>query len=892
VFVPASPGGEYPLQVQVLDGSGRVLHAVRAMIGPVRQWKIYLVPFTHIDIGFTQSQRKVLAQNLKNIDIELDLLEKTRGYPPGSRFRLFTEVSWAVSEYLGNPNIDEARKARLIKAIAENSIEPGAFYISHQNKFMPPEAIFASLGPALEIGRRTGRPVTTACIHDVFDFSGVVKPLHAAGVKYLMVGPNDARYTVPPLFYLMPPSGNERVLVWHTTGLNGYGENFDLGMKLSPEMNEAEFSGMERRVSRHLKGLEAGYPTAELKKYYDYYEARWDYPYDAFLMPYYPAQGGDNQPQNIMPSEIAKAWNRKWASPRMIVATPSEFFGYVESGYGARIPAVRGEMSGFWGEQIYLDMTQVDPAKQARQAEFENNAVNSGICLSDSFLEGGECFNPAPLLWTGYRPLILNNDHNPRPVPFGKTSYDQRDVDEWMFTRGSWINIMAATGKWMAERSGAAAEIRRAPGKEGAAPAKAYRKDGYYVLENRYYRLAVDPDTGGIKSLVDLELSRELADRKSEYALNQYVVAARGENAGVRGSLLAKPGFASADVDIEKDDQGNPRLVISGRCERSVQGSAILARFAKEAFGIGIPPFALRLVNNLYAYVYGPLRLTQEISLPADGKRVDFVQRFSGRMPQMAEHVFAYPVSASPGRGLAYDSAYNLLEFSPGHPLGEGDIIPAAKNTAPYPSINDSLMPFQWMYGMPPDFTFNNYVMARGDGYAVVFASRESRVIIPGALAQDPEKGPFGGGFFQCAVGWTLWGTLGLGAVMDRETVIRSSLTSFPASGTEEARERAFAFGWAHNGKEVPGGVALSPSSVRAVSMWPDGRRALILRLWETSGRACNSAIDFRTNRMITAAFAARSDGTALAKIPAGPKGLSMPMGPGEVKTVRVEFSN
>ncbi len=890
VFVPACREGTYPLRVKILDGNARLLYSGRITIRLARQWKIYLLPFTHVDIGFTQSQRKVLIQNLKNLDIEMDLIEKTRNYPADARFRLFTEVSWAISEYLRSPDISAARKQRLLRAITENSIEPGAFYISHQNKFMPPEAIIASLLPAMEIGRRTGRRITTACIHDVFDFSGVLKPLRQAGVKYLMVGPNDARYAVPPLFYLMPPAGSDRLLVWHTTGLNGYGENFDLGMKLSPQMAEAEFTQMEHRISRHLKGLEEGYPTKDLQKYYTYYGARWDYPYDAFLLPYYPARGGDNQPQNSAPSDIAKEWNRKWKSPRMIVATPREFFGYVESRFRGSIPVIRGEMSGFWGEQIYLDMAQVDPRKQACQVEFERNCINSGIALSENFLKGKESFNPAPFLWKGYKPLILINDHNPRPVPFGKTNYDDRDVDEWMFTRGSWINIMAATGRWMAVNSGADTPDLNASDSKLLQPARAYRKNGEYILENRYYRAIIDPRSGGIKSLMDLELNKELVDPGARYKLNQYVAAVRGENAAERGYLLDGPGFSSVDINIDESVQGSPRIIISGYCESQVQGSVILSRFVREAFGVKIPPFILRLVNNLFAYVYGPLKLVQEISLSPGEKRIDFVQRFSGRMPQMTEHLFAYPVAAGSGRGLAYDSAYNLLEFTPGPPLGNGDIIPAAKNIAPYPSINDSLHPFRWMYGMPPDFTFNTYVMSMGDGYAVAFSSRESRVIIPGPLKHDPENGPFNKGFYQCAIGWTLWGMLGLGAVADRETVFRNSITSFSASRPGEAREKAFIFGWRRNGYAMPSGVSISPSSVRTVSIRPDGGKALILRLWETSGRKSDARVIFTSGKKVTAAFPARPDGTAISGIPARSDGFSFSFGPGELRTFRVEF--
>jgi alpha-mannosidase len=46
---------------------------------------------------------------------------------------------------------------------------------------------------------------------------------------------------------------------------------------------------------------------------------------------------------------------------------------------------------------------------------------------------------------------------------------------------------------------------------------------GRGVLENRFYRVTVDPRTGGISSLFDKELGRELVDRSCPWPLNAYI---------------------------------------------------------------------------------------------------------------------------------------------------------------------------------------------------------------------------------------------------------------------------------------------------------------------------------------------------------------------------------
>jgi len=882
-FLPACDKASCPVEIKILDENKIFLADANFDLKPVRTWKIYIVPFTHTDIGFTQSQRKVLIQNLQNLKTELALIEQTREYPEKSRFKLFTEVSWAVDEFLKSQEVTEAEKENLKKAIQDKNIELGAFYISHQNKFMPDEAVFASLIPALRISDQLNVPLQTACLHDVFDFSGFSKSLYGAGVKYLMVGPNDARYLVPPLFYLTPPKGKEKILVWHTVGLNGYGENFNLKMRLMPPLEDSAFAEMESLVNQHLQSLESGYPNSNLSEFYDYYGASWQYPYDAYLLPFYPAVGGDNQPQNIAPSEIAKKWNEKWAWPEMIVSTPSEFFEYVEKNFPDGIPVIKGEMSGFWGEQIFLSMMQVDPQKEKKQREFERNAVDAGIMLADKFLAGETAFNPWDQLWQGYKPLILNNDHNPMPVPFGGLKYTQQDVKEWKQTRTKWIDQMEFIGKQIFAGDSFGSTAGQSPAKES----RAFREGEDYILENKFYRLQVDSKNGGIKSIIDKELGKELVNPGSDYMLNQYLLAVRGEVLGLRDYLKVQPGFRRIQIEYNSG-----ALEIKGETKYSINSAEALAKFADNAFGIKIPASALNAVAKIFFFKdKKPIKLKQKIILPDTEKRIEFIQHFSGNMPQWVEQIFAYPLNFPETTPIEYDAGYNLLSFTPGFPLGNGDLIPAAKNLKNFASINASLVPFQWMYGLPPDFTFRNYLMLRGDDYAVAFTSRESGAVIPGALKPDPVKGPFGGGFYHLGLGWTLWGKIGLGADLENEFIIHSALTSFPAQSDSEAREKAARFSWNFNGKIIPRQIQISPASAVLVNAWPENDSVLALRLWETSGRKTDLKIDLNTGRNLKAVYLARSDGKPISSLGFQGNSFSADLGAGQVLTLRLEFA-
>jgi hypothetical protein len=57
------------------------------------------------------------------------------------------------------------------------------------------------------------------------------------------------------------------------------------------------------------------------------------------------------EPTNVANLERAvKLWNGHHDSPKLKIATPPEFFHYIENKYSAQIPTFRGEWSGLWSE--------------------------------------------------------------------------------------------------------------------------------------------------------------------------------------------------------------------------------------------------------------------------------------------------------------------------------------------------------------------------------------------------------------------------------------------------------------------------------------------------------------------------------------------------------------
>jgi len=60
----------------------------------VRKLDIYLLPHSHVDIGYTALQSDVVQKQNENIETGLRLAQATADYPEGSRFKWNVEVLW------------------------------------------------------------------------------------------------------------------------------------------------------------------------------------------------------------------------------------------------------------------------------------------------------------------------------------------------------------------------------------------------------------------------------------------------------------------------------------------------------------------------------------------------------------------------------------------------------------------------------------------------------------------------------------------------------------------------------------------------------------------------------------------------------------------------------
>ncbi len=298
---------------------GQVVGQKEVELEPVRQWVVYILMHSHVDIGYTDIQPHIAAKQAHNVTRALELIPQTKDYPADARFRWNLEVHWTYEQFWTNATPEQKRAFE--QAVHDGYIGLDAMYGNLLTGISRGEELVHQLAFAKELGRRCGVNVDSMMISDVPGLTwGLIPALTQAGVKYISDGPNYAdrigwtRVTWEDKpFYWVAPNGKDKVLYWAPYFGYAFGHTVD-------KVTDA--------VQRDLKQLEEkGYP-------YDLVQIRWS--------------KGDNGSADERVMQQVRDWNAKYASPRLIIATTSRMFHDFEQRYADKIPSFRGDFTPYW----------------------------------------------------------------------------------------------------------------------------------------------------------------------------------------------------------------------------------------------------------------------------------------------------------------------------------------------------------------------------------------------------------------------------------------------------------------------------------------------------------------------------------------------------------------
>lgn len=555
------PPAEMIHEIPVLTSiNGETIRRTSLWVKPLPWRELYLLPYSHNDIGYTDIQPEIEKKQWRNLDDALRLIRQTKDYPWEARFKWNMEVMWPLEGYLAQAS--EERRQEVIQAVRDGSLGLNGLYAN----------VLTGLANALEMDHFTayarrfaqqyGVPITTALVSDIPGFTwGIVPALARSGIKYFASAPNSGDRIGHVLeqwgdkpFYWTSQSGEERVLMWVA------------GASYS-SFHEGDLTRLgDEKLLRLIRKLDDG-----------------GYPYEILQLPY--TIGGDNGPPDPNLPDFVKKWNERFSVPRLVLATHAQLFAEFEKRHGAKLPAVKGDFTPYWEDGAVS--TAAETALNRRAANFllqgealwamrapadypglEFRAAWKNVVLWDEHTWGAHNSVTAPDLpgvkeqWRIKRQFALDADSMSRTL-LERAAGDMDSGNALaVYNTNSWprtdviflTRSQSAAGDLVLDKTGNVLPSQRlstgelavriedlAPfsgslltvkagkaGRIGSCRASANR------LANSQLSLSIDPKGGTIDSLVWGDRKIELVDR-ARGGLNQYLYVLGKDAATARG---------------------------------------------------------------------------------------------------------------------------------------------------------------------------------------------------------------------------------------------------------------------------------------------------------------------------------------------------------------------
>jgi hypothetical protein len=541
---------------------------------------IYVIPSSHWDLGFFAPPEEVLPLLKPHLD---QVIADAKADP---EFRWTVESVWQIREWLARTK-DPKEIQDFVDLVKKGQIQVSAVFGSMHTEFMGAETLDRIAYDAKALEKQLGITTDFAMMDDVPGFTlRLPQVLAGSGVKYFVTGSNLFLFggtTLSPghvPFYWPGPDGS-RVLTWQTQSrFGGYTEalaDYYLDPPALEPYTKEHFYPKEWEGLPRLEIMQRGVDKL-LKKYADA-----GYPYDAamvlFLHDFLPPS---QEKDSLLPG--IREWNASGRQPRIVVATPAEFFQHIESTYGDKFPVYSGDWSGLWSE-VKTNSPQISAALRWTQ---DHAPVAEMLWSLLTFREGTSYpagnFESARLdvlkydehsgaAQVGWPKLMSRSEVDLQNKEYAQYALDSQSDIEHLITAGmqtlfsqtseapaadnvvvfnpaSWnrdgtVTVDVPEGQSVQVRDVATQQLapgqRIAPGQwaffakdvpgsgyrtyalefsRGEASAHKEKEAAGVELENRYYRLRVRDSDGAVVSLLDKQVGAELVDPKSPEKFN------------------------------------------------------------------------------------------------------------------------------------------------------------------------------------------------------------------------------------------------------------------------------------------------------------------------------------------------------------------------------------
>ncbi|MGB9877226.1 MAG: glycosyl hydrolase-related protein [bacterium] len=558
--------------------------------------RIYLVPFTHLDIGFNWPKGEVGIGYKHCIDHAIELCEKF----PDLKWTI--ETSWQLEEWLKRTR-EEEKKRKLVELIKQGRIYLCAAPATMHSGILSAEEACRLFYPTYKLCRQLGIPLPKVAMqNDVPGYTiAYPKILSESGIPYFLTGINafiGKGAEIPPKdkpFY-WEGDGGAKVLTWISPS---YIEAMDWGLS---HFDAGRLSEQKEKVEKQLETLSS-----------------LSYPHSAVIVL---ASILDNLDSSGAKQVLTcvRHWNSKGGKLVVILSNPEEFFSYIEKNKRQDFPVYRGDWSGLWetvrvslgyGNFLSLWAKEFLPVAETLASlmqmkygipypwedlekgwralwEYDEHTAGGGVSTDygatleqvkqgewESLATAEQAYASASNILDFYlRILPVSQDH---PIVFNPAPWEREEIYRLPLPKqlkGKPVQLKdARTGEILPyeilddeilvklDLPPFGFEQLLITQSEGS-PSSAKKSEERFI-ENEFYRIEVDA-RGRVISLFDKEAKRELVDGGQEYIFNGLVMGKTNETyiGAVRkisaeemgGKVLCEKGNIAQRIVIEREN--------------------------------------------------------------------------------------------------------------------------------------------------------------------------------------------------------------------------------------------------------------------------------------------------------------------------------------------------
>jgi hypothetical protein len=580
-------------------------------MAPGKKWNLFVVPNEHLDIGYSDYPTKVAEIQSRAID---EAIEMIRQNPD---FRYSPDAYWSVEQFLHGRS--EEQRQKLFELVAQKKIFVPAQYASNTTGFPSLENTLRSLYPSYQFHLEHGGDFDYANITDVPSCSwSYASVMAAAGLKYFVDASDNWRAPIilfgrvnerSPFWWEGPDGG--RILTWvsrhyiQVAALFGLPPQISAGRDSLPVFLQAYNRPDYKSDGVIVYGTQVEntdlFPqqaalASEWNKVYEFPKLRFSGFSEA--MQYIGGQLGESIP--VIHADGGPYWEDGLTTDAYTTALArsneqralaAEKFSTIASLVNPLIRPDSEAMKLLWDNLRMFDehtwtadRSWQDPehAETVRQSAIKDSRASNAKLLLEQLLD---------------RAMASIADYIQRPsgtlVVFNALSWPRSNLVEVDIDKGMELldllsneivpyqELYAGEGfrhvRFLARNVPAVGYKCYALGPANVAPpctACSERSEGTAgaglqpgataepstgtTLESPYYRVDLDPETGGVRSILDKELNRELVDSSSPFRFNQYVYVT-GADKPRNLALEYKPTLPKPE--LEPHGAGGGRLI-------------------------------------------------------------------------------------------------------------------------------------------------------------------------------------------------------------------------------------------------------------------------------------------------------------------------------------------